>query len=170
MRLPGKGFVRIPLNIFDHLLTLRLSATELRIVLWVIRKTLGWNRTFTEFTWYRIAADLELDRAGILRAGKNLLTHEILTIDDHKIALKEASASEEMCRRNGDETHRMTTIGDDSPHRNRRTSSPLFRRAIDSSKDKRRNIYATPAANSTALHPAGAAQPVAGKYDDISAI
>src|SRR5215468_9139848 len=84
------GFVRIPSSLFDQLLTMRWSATEMRVVLWVIRKTFGWNRHVTEFTWYKIAADLHLDRSGVLRAGKRLLAGEVLRVASGTIGLKDA--------------------------------------------------------------------------------
>ena len=83
-----RGFVRIPTHLFDQLLAIRFSATEARIVLWVIRKTLGWNRLSAEFTWYKIAIDLQLDRAGVLRAGKSLLAREILIITEGQIGVE----------------------------------------------------------------------------------
>jgi hypothetical protein len=152
---------------------MRWSATEMRVVLWVIRKTFGWNRHTTEFTWYKIAADLHLDRAGVLRAGKRLLAGEVLTVESGTIGLTDAETHLVLGPGGGDVGHRMSNGSGENHHRERRPQSSLSRRAIDSSKDKQRYIQSAQASSqltSTYPHPAGAARPVSGKYDDISAI
>jgi phage replication O-like protein O len=172
------GFVRIPSSLLDHLLTIRFSASELRIVLWVVRRTLGWNRHTTLFTWYQIAKDLQLDRAGVLRAGKALVSRDVLHVTEGRIGMKGADVPTAIQGSlNGDASHRVTPNGGDASHRMRCLESPVYRRAIDSSKDKERYIRsADPMAEATRvrttgyIHPAGSARPVEGKYDDISTI
>jgi phage replication O-like protein O len=78
--------------LFDYLLAKRFTASELRILLWVVRKTLGWNRDTALFTWYQIAKDLDLDRAGVLRAGKGLVAQGVLmTTHQGRICLNHIS-------------------------------------------------------------------------------
>ena len=71
-------FVRLPTELLGALLHARLSGTQWRILLWVIRHTYGWNRSTTAFSWYQIAKELSLDRGGVFRAGKRLLEGAML--------------------------------------------------------------------------------------------
>jgi hypothetical protein len=57
----------------EALLSSRLTGVQLRIILWVIRHTAGWNRTLTPFSWYRIAKKIGGNRAVVWRAGRTLL-------------------------------------------------------------------------------------------------
>jgi len=169
---PRGSFVRIPSGLYDYLLAKRFTASEIRILLWVVRKTFGWNRDTTLFTWYQIAKDLDLDRAGVLRAGKALVAQGVLSTNQGRIGLKGAQSPDATPDFDaGDGSHPVPSGSGDDDQRNRRQESPVFRRAIDSSKDKH-HIWSPSSLprNPTPLHPAGAAQPVAGKYDDISTI
>jgi hypothetical protein len=60
------------------LLHARFDSTQLRILLWIIRHTYGWNRSSTPFTWYRIAVDLKANRGTVFRAGVRLLQSQVL--------------------------------------------------------------------------------------------
>src|SRR6266704_4258643 len=73
-------FIRFPSGLLDALLRARLSATQWRVVLWVVRRTLGWNRLRTRFSWYRIAKELGADRAALYRAGVGLLKTGTLVV------------------------------------------------------------------------------------------
>src|SRR5262249_41898599 len=99
-----------------------------------------------------------------------LIAKEVLKITDGRIQVNGVEGPPSYGHDNGDERHRMSGNAVDHGHRKRRSPSPVFRRAIDSSKDKRQYIWPSRAGGPAALHPAGAAQPVAGKYDDISTI
>src|SRR5882672_6073138 len=84
-------FVRLPTALLEALVRVRLSGSQWRIVLWVIRQTLGWNRSTTAFSWYRIARDLALDRGGLLRAGRMLLRSGILYSGGGQLGIQEDS-------------------------------------------------------------------------------
>jgi phage replication O-like protein O len=71
-------FIRFPTACLEALLGEPLSGAQWRIITWVIRRTWGWNRQSTPFSWYRIARDLQLDRGGVARAGRRLMMHGIL--------------------------------------------------------------------------------------------
>ncbi len=71
-------FVRLPTALLKALLRTRLSATQWRLIIWIVRQTLGWNRVWTPFSWYRIAKELNCDRAAVYRAGRSLLQHRLI--------------------------------------------------------------------------------------------
>jgi phage replication O-like protein O len=192
---PESGFLRIPNVLFEALLRARLSGAQWRIVLWVIRQTLGWNRNRTPFSWYRIACDLDMDRGGVVRAGHRLLQCGILHSDPGQIGIQEDLAvwqrpiatppgEKAMTNVSADGRPREAMTGviatDDDCHRNRCQPSSLFRRAKDSSKDRLKTYKKTGAASdatrqrfqngafSEQRHPAGAARPIPRKYDGLS--
>lgn len=186
-------FVRFPTELLEELLRLRLSGTQWRIVCWVVRQTLGWNRRTTPFTWYRVAQELSLDRGGVVRAGNQLTGRQILFSADGEIGVapdsqgwvrplkKENPAA--MIPVLGDAYHRKPMIENSGTvegfHRARRQESSLLRRAKDSSKEKlKTNEDSTEATSSSnqrsnpqrvpPAHSAGAARPIPGKYDRVS--
>ncbi len=74
----GVRFTKIPKVLFEALIQRKLSGTQLRVILWVIQHTFGWHRQWVSFTWYRIAEDLDVDRAAVYRAGCALLKEGVL--------------------------------------------------------------------------------------------
>jgi phage replication O-like protein O len=81
-------FVRFPLNLLETLLKARLSGTQWRTLLWVVRHTHGWNREWVSFTWYRIAKETGLDRAAAFRAGTALVRTHVLLQREERIAVQ----------------------------------------------------------------------------------
>jgi len=81
-------FVRVPTDLLDMLFLARLSGAELRIILWVIRQTFGWNRSSIPFSWYKIASELRLARPAVYRAGKKLLALRVLLLQDGGLAIE----------------------------------------------------------------------------------
>src|SRR5207249_9177384 len=137
-------------------LHVRLSGTQWRILLWVIRQTYGWNRSTTAFSWYQIAKELSLDRGGVFRAGKRLLEGAILYAQAGRIGIQNDCGqwAAGMRPRNDDAGHlwitgtpAMTGIiaTDDARHRKRCQASSLFRRAKDRCKDKKTVVVGVPA-------------------------
>src|SRR5712692_8752394 len=84
-------FVRFPTELLEALIGARLSGTQFRILLWVVRGTYGWNRRSIPFTWYRIAKELFLDRPVTYRAGKTLLQTGVLLQEDHQLSIQNDS-------------------------------------------------------------------------------
>lgn len=171
-------FVRVPNRLMDAILADRLTVVELKIMLWVIRKTIGWNKSATPFTWYRIAAELGLDRAGVFRAGKRLTRSGVITIRGTSITIQRDPArwktEKAMTGVNVDKRHRKALTGingsDYKGHRKRRQASSPFRRAKDS---KDRKTYKDSARAQSVdqrqrRQTAGEAHPVEGKYDDLT--
>ena len=119
-----ESFVRLPTALLEKLLRTPLNGAQWRILLWIIRHTYGWHRASCQFTWYKIAKDLSVDRGGVVRAGSQLLNAGILRIeyesDEH-------------------DPHRRAMITDtacaDNFHRERCLESALFRRAKDIRKE-----------------------------------
>src|SRR3989442_495607 len=59
------GCVSLPNELLDGLLANRLTSVQLRTILWVLRNAAGASRAATPFSWYQIARELGLDRAGV---------------------------------------------------------------------------------------------------------
>jgi phage replication O-like protein O len=185
-------FVRVPTDLLEALLRKRLSGGQWSIIFWIIRQTFGWNRPTTSYSWYRIAVELAMDRGGVVRAGRQMLRRKILYLEGSDIGVAHPGIirhrtatmrSGSMTNVSDDESHRKPMTGiianDDRRHRNRCQKSPVSRRAKDSTKDnlktKRKSVLSSKrkrrGTDNQALgphHPAGAARPVPGKYDDLS--
>ena len=137
-------FVRVPTDFLETLLRMRLSGTQWAILFWVTRRTLGWNRNTTPFSWYRIAVDLTMDRGGVVRAARHLLRVGALYLAGDEIGLggidvlpTQAQAMTKLSA-DGPQRKPMTRVSasDDRNQRTRCQESSFFRRAKDSSKDK----------------------------------
>jgi len=195
--MPGfDRFVRVPTELLEALLETPLNGTQWRILFWIIRHTLGWNRSMTSFSWYRIARELALDRGGVVRAGTRLIQSGILAVvgdqvgvqQDHsrwptlRLAPRDGKAMTDI---SADTRHRKALTGvpqsaDDS-HRKRCQESSLFRRAKDRCKDNLKTYKDRPSQKPDDAHRgastdtsverrllAGAAKPIPGKYDRLS--
>jgi hypothetical protein len=81
-------FVRVPTDVLNAILRSPImTGTQLRILLWVMRQTYGWNRKAAMFSWYGIAQDLSMDRGGIVRAGNALLRSKVLHAEEGRVRL-----------------------------------------------------------------------------------
>ena len=187
-------FVRLPTELLEALLRTRLTGAQWRILLWVIRQTFGWNRPCTPLTWYTIAKDIGISRPALYRAGQALLEARILILQEGQLAIQtdlhlwvcpgvEAQLSLALPPGNVAGEQRPALPGSNESvagrHLNRCSEATFFRRAKDSSKDNRkkrikktlRTDFARPpfrnGAFSERRHPAGAARPIPGKYDDL---
>jgi len=188
-------FVRLPTELLEALLPLRLNGAQWRILLWVIRQTFGWNRPCTPFTWYTIAKDIGISRPALYRAGQALLAARILTLQTGQLSIQTDTL---LWLRPGVETKLPLALPPGnvasgqrpalpesnesvaSRQLNRCSEATLFRRAKDSSKDnlkkKRKEAFLPDVARqpfrngafSERRHPAGAARPIPGKYDGLS--
>ena len=81
-------FVRLPTDLLEVLLRAHLSGAQLRIVLWVLRYTFGWNRQSTPFSWYRIAKELQMPRSAVYRAGKRLAQSKVLVVQERQLTIQ----------------------------------------------------------------------------------
>jgi len=86
-------FLRISNALVEALFRARLSGAQWRVLLWVIRYTLGWNRRSASFTWYRVAKEIGLDRSTACRAGHALLRAGVLVLAGSQIEVQEDSQS-----------------------------------------------------------------------------
>lgn len=189
-------FVRLPTELLEALLRTPLNGTQWHVLFWILRNTLGWNRNLTAFSWYQIARDLLLDRGGVVRCGNRLLKSGILFLQNGQVGIQQDATrwqrtelappgKKAMTNVSADRRHRKAMTenitSDDDCHRKRCRESSLFRRAKDSSKDRlkthkdkhspksdddRHRSITT--GNSQRRHLAGAARPIAGKYDGLS--
>jgi hypothetical protein len=67
---------------------IRLSGTQWRILLWVIRETARRKQKMAPFRWSEIAKELSLDRGDAWRAGRNLSRRKLVFIQNEKIGLQ----------------------------------------------------------------------------------
>jgi|GEM_PF-6640086 len=85
-------FIRVPTTLLKALLRTRLTGVQWRLLFWIMRRTYGWNRGATPFTWYRIAIDTGITRPAIFRAGVALLKARILVLRKKQLAIETDSA------------------------------------------------------------------------------
>jgi len=90
----------------EALLSFRLTGVQMRIILWVIRNTAGWNRTLTPFSWYGIAKKIGGNRAVVWRAGRRLLQAHVLRLEDRQLSIQKESDQWRVSR--------LTPVGDAS--------------------------------------------------------
>lgn len=84
----SNGFAPIANELLDAFLAFGLNRTQIHIVLWVIRKTFGWNRKWTEFSWHAVARDLDMSRSGVTTEGKKLLNSKICHVRNGVIGIQ----------------------------------------------------------------------------------
>ena len=189
-------FIRLPTAFLEAALHLPLTGTQWRVLLWIIRQTIGWNRQTTTFSWYAIAKDLALDRGGVLRAGQRLIRAGLIIICGNQIGLVtdagrwhatklSPQGEKEMTPVSDDGSHLKAMTGviatDDASQRKRCQESSLFRRTKDSSKDRLKTYRKRANQKSDdGRHRLGerdgseqqplteAATPTEGKYDGLS--
>jgi DNA-directed RNA polymerase specialized sigma24 family protein len=75
-------------RLWPTFLKLRLSGTQWRILLWLVRETSRCKQKTIPFSWYRLAHALSLDRSDVCRAGRRLLQAKILSIRNGRIGLQ----------------------------------------------------------------------------------
>jgi phage replication O-like protein O len=190
-------FVRLSTELLEVLLCSKLTGVQLRVILWVIRNTYGWNRALTPFSWYQIARDLALNRGSVYRAGETLLDSGVLILQDRRLGIQTDYEQWDRRLRTSTEATRQLWLpaisvaweqrralpGDNAPvaykQPNRCLEATLFRRAKDSSKDKIKTYKdrRTRGTQSDRIRPpdyserrllAGAATPIPGKYGGLS--
>ena len=147
-----------------------LTGVQFRIVLWVVRRTLGWNRQWTSFTWYQLAKEFELDRASTYRAGLALL-HAHILVEHHKcLAIQTDVHAWAMSvvprQRNPLPANNDNVVPE---QRMRCLATTVFRRAKDRCKDKEKT-YRKTARQTYAEDAPRQTNAVPGKYDGISQI
>jgi phage replication O-like protein O len=173
-------FVRLPTQLLESLLRLRLSGTQWRIVGWIIRHTFGWNRDYVAFSWYRIAKVLSLDRGGVVRAGKSLVRDGILCARANLIQLQmddthwNAESLAECSLRvlenafeRGEMSQRAVTpntADGDEPQRTRCRETSVFRGDKDSRKDELKKYRQSACGRLSTKSP----RSIAGKYGRLS--
>lgn len=159
-------FVPIPNVVIDAILATKFQGAQLRILLWVIRKTLGWNEPRVKASVYQIAKDLALDRAGVRRATRDLIRKRVLHSEAGELAVEFNPEGWQTETRIPYPTETPVRHSGDSGLPFRGQESPIHRRAIDTLIDirqrKRRKTE-----TGVPYHPSGAARPVPGKYGDL---
>jgi phage replication O-like protein O len=94
-------FVRLSTTLLEALLACNLTGVQLRIILWVLRNTDGWNRKLTPFRWYLIAKKLGRHRTVVWRAGQKLLQANVLLLEDGQLGIYKDDAQWRIPRRAG---------------------------------------------------------------------
>ncbi len=122
-------FVPIPNAVVEAMLASRLTGGQLRILLWTLRKTIGWNKVWVSATWYRIAKELGLERSRVRRDARHLITEGVVIQKGPELRVEPDPA------RWAAGLRRPAT---EAPApRDRGVAAPLFRRAKDSTKDNK---------------------------------
>ena len=144
-------FVRFPNALLHGLMTGPFTTAQLRVALWVVRNTVGWNERLSGFTWYRIAKELHLDRAGAWRAGRALVLAGVLYLEKGRLGIENdpnrwrmpprigSRRRQTLTEVNADARQRNALIVDnlhvDPGQRDRCVEATDMRRAKDSCKD-----------------------------------
>lgn len=68
----NRNFTRIPNDVLEALCTLNVSGNEMRILLYIIRRTYGFNRDFAEIPLSEIASAVGMLASHVSRALKKL--------------------------------------------------------------------------------------------------
>lgn len=150
-------FVPIPNAVIEAMLNSRLTGGQLRILLWTLRKTIGWNKVWVSATWYRIAKELGIERSRVRRDAVHLITKGVVIQQGNDVRVETDPARWEAGLRRPE-------IEAPAPL-DRGVPAPVFRRAKDSIKDKEYRQAST--RRGGPYHPAGAAKPIPGKYDAL---
>lgn len=185
-------FVRLPTALLEELLLVRLTATEWRVLLLVIRHTFGWNRPSVRISWYRIARQLRLNRGTVYRAGQKLLAARILLLHATQLSVQTdsrtwanhiAKAKSDAGRQPGMEgaaKQRSPLLCDNGNvadrQRERSHGAAFLRGAKDSSIESLKTLkdnsvartFSQNAEHAKSRYFAGAAAPIPGKYDRLS--
>jgi len=151
------SFTPIPSTLLDALIRERLSGSQWRILGWTIRNTLGWQRTSVRFSWYQMARELRMDRAGLLRAARGLLRDGLLVAEGRRLNVQVDPEHW---------TKPVTKDIGDARHRKRCQPSPVLRRAKERGIETKK--YNKESSQTPQSHAAGAARPVPGKYGHLS--
>lgn len=89
-------FTRIPNNLLDAILAARLGARQLNVLLAIIRKTYGYNKTVDEIGLGQLRDMTGIDKANLSRAVRELETLRIVTRSPgrhgHRLAVNTDSA------------------------------------------------------------------------------
>jgi phage replication O-like protein O len=132
-------FVRVPTGLLEALLRTSLAGGQVRVILWVVRNTYGWNRAFTPFSWYRVANELRMNRSAVYRAGRALLSARVLTQRADQLGMcTDFEASTALNLKVANRQQKALPVGNAGvagTQRERCTQAPLFRQAKDSCKD-----------------------------------
>ncbi|MCW5118604.1 replication protein [Burkholderia cenocepacia] len=93
-------FTRIPNNLLDAILAARLGARQLNVLLAIIRKTYGYNKTVDEIGLGQLRDMTGIDKANLSRTVRELETLRIVTRSagrhGHRLAVNTDSASWEL--------------------------------------------------------------------------
>lgn len=77
----GKGFTKIPNDLLTAIMTYKFTATQLIVVLYVLRQTIGWNKTRDIIAVSKIAKDVGRKRQLISRTVSDLEKLNVLCVE-----------------------------------------------------------------------------------------
>lgn len=76
-------YTKLHHELIEPLIKLDLTGRQFRIILWIARHTYGMmGAKFAGYSWRKIAADINTDRAGVSRAGRELIDNGFLSLND----------------------------------------------------------------------------------------
>jgi len=86
-----EGFTRIANGILEKLITINLSSYQTRVLLYIIRKTYGFNKKEDWISTSQIVKATGIHKAHVSRTKKELLMRKIVTSSGNKIAFQKNS-------------------------------------------------------------------------------
>jgi phage replication O-like protein O len=153
-----KSFMPVPNALAEALMRSPLTTSQWRVFVWALRRTLGWNRESTPFTWYRVANEIGLNRSCVSRAARFLVHERLVSVNDGRLRVQTDPTlwANALHRSMGARTIRKRCAG-----------ATLFRRPIDMVIDIKKKQRSIKKARRTARL-AGAARPISGKYAHLT--
>ncbi len=79
----NERFVKIPIEIFEALSRLNLSAYEARVFRYVERQTFGWHAVRLKLNISKVARGIEMHRQHVQRALNSLAARNIIELTRH---------------------------------------------------------------------------------------
>lgn len=90
----GKSYTKVPNTIYDSLLQQPLTASQLKTVMFVIRKTAGWGKSSDLISYGQIEKGTDLSRRAAIRAVGSLVGMGILKVKKRDGGKNEMSVNE----------------------------------------------------------------------------
>lgn len=78
-------YTRIHNTILEKLIAAKLSTSELKLVLFLLRKTYGWNKKEDTLSYGQIAAAINIDRRNAISTVRSLAAKRVINIADAKL-------------------------------------------------------------------------------------
>ena len=75
------GHIRIPNDVWEALIRCRLPSREMQVLMFIIRKTIGWNKQFDEIALSQFIESTHMAKSSVCRAINKLKKKNIVFVD-----------------------------------------------------------------------------------------